>query len=184
MAEVERIADWRGEDVLDAEGEKVGKLDEVYVRTGTEEAVFGRVKRGFMGRRSLVVPLLGVTVGRAHVRIGSTPDQLDRAAEVGAPDLLTKELGQELAAIYGLQVPEGADYEAVTILDARRQRAREARERAEELEEKARLRAEDLQVAQGEAERSAADVQDAHRQAEEARRQAEQARAEADASRE
>jgi sporulation protein YlmC with PRC-barrel domain len=50
MAEVGNIADWRGKQIFDRDGDKIGKLEDVYVDVETDEAVFGTVKEGFIGR--------------------------------------------------------------------------------------------------------------------------------------
>ena len=46
MIPVENITDWRGQDVLDAVGEKLGKLEEVYFDGETDEPTFAAVKSG------------------------------------------------------------------------------------------------------------------------------------------
>ena len=53
------IADWRGKQLLDRDGEKIGKLEEVYVDVETDEPVFGTVKEGRIGRHLTFVPLGG-----------------------------------------------------------------------------------------------------------------------------
>ena len=46
MIPVENITDWRGQDVVDAVGEKLGKLEEIYFDGETDEPVFAAVKSG------------------------------------------------------------------------------------------------------------------------------------------
>jgi hypothetical protein len=49
---------WRGHDVVDATGHKIGELEAVYVDTGTDLPSFGTVKVGLPTRHRLVfVPL-------------------------------------------------------------------------------------------------------------------------------
>ena len=55
------IAEWRGKMLIDREGAKIGKLQDVYVDVETDEPVFGTVKEGLFNRRHLTfVPLRGV----------------------------------------------------------------------------------------------------------------------------
>ena len=43
MFEAENIRDWRGHDVVDPDGRKIGELEAVYVDTGTDLPSFGTV---------------------------------------------------------------------------------------------------------------------------------------------
>ena len=63
----QNIAEWHGKDLIDSVGEKIGKLEEVYVDVETDEPMFATVKEGFIGRHLTFVPLTGANV---------TPDNL------------------------------------------------------------------------------------------------------------
>jgi hypothetical protein len=41
--------DWRGHDVVDADGHKIGELEAIYVDTGTDLPSFGTVTVGMVG---------------------------------------------------------------------------------------------------------------------------------------
>ena len=70
MFPADDIRDWRSHDVVDADGDKIGALEAVYVDTGTDEPVFATVKVGMPGRHRLTfVPLGGATVSPDHVRV-------------------------------------------------------------------------------------------------------------------
>ena len=47
MFEAENIRDWRGHDVVDPDGHKIGELEAVYVDTGTDLPSFGTVRSGW-----------------------------------------------------------------------------------------------------------------------------------------
>ena len=57
MIPVENITDWRGQDVVDPIGEKLGKLEEVYFDGETDEPAFAAVKTGLVSKRLTLVPL-------------------------------------------------------------------------------------------------------------------------------
>ena len=57
MIPVENIADWRGQEVVDPNGEKLGKLEEIYFDGETDEPVFGAVKTGLVSKSLTLVPL-------------------------------------------------------------------------------------------------------------------------------
>ncbi len=46
------VADWQGEVLFDINGEKIGKLEDVYVDVETDVPQFATVKEGFIGRIS------------------------------------------------------------------------------------------------------------------------------------
>jgi hypothetical protein len=63
------IAEWHGKLLVDRDGEKIGKLEGVYVDVETDEPVFGTVKEGFIGRHLTFVPLAGTTIGPDSLQI-------------------------------------------------------------------------------------------------------------------
>ena len=89
---VEDVKEWRGQDVIDPAGEKLGKLEEVYYDTETDAPAFAAVKSGLFGRRLTLVPFAGATVGRSHLRVRAAKDEFkdapsfDPDAELGADD--------------------------------------------------------------------------------------------------
>ena len=89
---VEDIKEWRGNDVIDPQGEKLGKLDEVYYDTETDVPSFGAVKSGTLSKHITLVPLAAATVGRDHVRVTAGKDRfknapsLDPDAELSVDD--------------------------------------------------------------------------------------------------
>lgn len=83
-------SDWLGKVIVDREGERIGKLQDVYVDVETDEPQFGTVKEGFIGRHLTFVPLLGVEVGPDQLRAAVLKDQVK-----SAPDLDLN--GQEMS---------------------------------------------------------------------------------------
>ena len=80
MFEVEDIREWRGHDVVDSEGAKIGELEAIYVDTRTDEPSFATVKTGLLSRSRLVfVPLVGSTVGPGYLKV-AYPKKLVRSA--------------------------------------------------------------------------------------------------------
>ena len=52
-----------GRMLVDCDGDKIGKLQDVYVDVETDEPQFATVKEGFIGRHLTFVPLGGIHVG-------------------------------------------------------------------------------------------------------------------------
>ena len=109
MFEATDIREWRGHDVVDAEGRKIGELEAIYVDTSTDQPTFATVTVGMPTRHRLTfVPLDHATVGPGYVKVG-----FDRKLVKDAPSIDTDgELpsGDEEAIFrhYGLTYQAGA----------------------------------------------------------------------------
>jgi hypothetical protein len=63
------MSDWRGKPLVDRDGEKLGKLEDVYVDTDSDEQLFGTIKEGMIGRHLTFVPLRGSTASPNHLQV-------------------------------------------------------------------------------------------------------------------
>jgi hypothetical protein len=78
------IREWRGHDVVDAGGHKIGALEAVYVDTGTDLPSFGTVRVGLPTRHRLVfVPLDHATVGPGYLKVRYDKRQVKDAPAIG-----------------------------------------------------------------------------------------------------
>jgi hypothetical protein len=169
--DIERIEGWRGQDVLDRDGEKLGKLEDVYVDLASDEPGLAAVKSGLLARKVRLVPLLDATFAREAVRVTIAKERFDTAPEAGEDGVL--ERGVELTVFehFALSAPtgdEGPRYEATRSAAARHAEAEEQRRHADELEAAAQRRADEGQ----DAHRRAQEAQDAARAAEREREDA------------
>ena len=76
------IAEWRGSDLVDSFGERIGKLEEVYFDVETGEPQFGTVKEGFVARHLTFVPLTGITIGPDNLQVPVTKGQVKNAPNI------------------------------------------------------------------------------------------------------
>jgi PRC-barrel domain len=76
------IAEWHGRDLVDRDGERIGKLEEVYFDVETDEPQFGTVKEGFIGRHLTFVPLTGITIGPNNLQVPVTTEQVKNAPNI------------------------------------------------------------------------------------------------------
>ena len=112
MSEAANIREWRGNDVVDAKGHKIGQLEAVYVDTASDQPSFGTVTIGMPTRHRLVfVPLSNATVGPGYVKV-----PYDKKHVKGAPAIDTDgelRAGDEEAVFkhYGLAYEPGASGE-------------------------------------------------------------------------
>ena len=58
--------------LVDRDGEKIGKLQDVYVDVENDEPQFATVKEGFIGRHLTFVPLGGIKVGPDDLQVAVT----------------------------------------------------------------------------------------------------------------
>ena len=76
------IAEWHGKNLVDSSGEKIGKLQDVYVDVETDEPMFGTVKEGLIGRHLTFVPLAGLTFGPDALQMAVTREQVKAAPNI------------------------------------------------------------------------------------------------------
>jgi hypothetical protein len=110
--EVDDIRDWRGHDVVDEGGSKVGVLEAVYFDTASEEPTFASVRIGLAGRRRLVfVPLEGARVAPDHVRVMRAKKLVKDGPSINTDGELTAEAEADVFAHFGLDYRPGASGE-------------------------------------------------------------------------
>ena len=85
-------SEWHGKTLIDSDGEKIGKLQDVYVDVETDEPQFGTVKEGFIGRHLTFVPLGGVQIGPDELRVQVTKERVRTAPDI---ELHGEELTQD-----------------------------------------------------------------------------------------
>jgi hypothetical protein len=91
-------AEWRGKLLVDSRGDKIGKLQEVYVDVETDDPQFGTVKEGIIGRHLTFVPLGGAHIGPDGLVVSVTKEQVRSAPDI---DLHGEELSQaDESALY------------------------------------------------------------------------------------
>jgi uncharacterized protein YrrD len=81
------IAEWHGRELIDCDGERIGKLEEVYFDIETDEPQFGTVKEGLFGRHLTFVPLAGVTIGPDSLQVPVSKEQIKEAPDIDLQDL-------------------------------------------------------------------------------------------------
>jgi sporulation protein YlmC with PRC-barrel domain len=86
------VADWHGKTLVDADGEKIGKLEDVYVDVETDEPQFATVKEGLIGRHLTFVPLRGIRVGPDELQVPVSKAQVKDAPNI---ELRGEELSQD-----------------------------------------------------------------------------------------
>jgi hypothetical protein len=104
------IREWRGHDVVDVGGHKIGVLEAVYVDTGTDLPSFGTVRVGMPTRHRLVfVPLDQAAVGPGYLKVRYDKRQVKDAPAIGTDGELPAGDEEAIFKHYGLTYQPGAD---------------------------------------------------------------------------
>lgn len=108
MFEAADIREWRGHDVVDGQGHKIGELEAVYVDTVSDLPSFGTVKVGMPTRHRLVfVPLDQATVGPGYVKVCYGKKQVKDAPSIGTDGELPAGDEEAIFKHYGLTYEPG-----------------------------------------------------------------------------
>jgi sporulation protein YlmC with PRC-barrel domain len=76
------LVEWHGKMLVDREGERIGKLQDVYVDVENDEPQFATVKEGFIGRHLTFVPLGGIKVGPDELQVAVYKSQVEAAPNI------------------------------------------------------------------------------------------------------
>ena len=112
MFEAADIREWRGHDVVDDGGHKIGTLESVYVDTGSDQPSFATVTVGLPTRRRLVfVPLDAATVGPGYLKVNHSRNQVKDAPSIDTDGELPAEDEEAIFKHYNLAYQAGASGE-------------------------------------------------------------------------
>lgn len=92
------VGEWLGKVLVDRDGERIGKLRDVYVDVATDAPMFGTVREGVFDRHLTFVPLVGVQVSPDSLQVTATKEQVRSAPDI---ELQGEELSQaDESALY------------------------------------------------------------------------------------
>jgi len=107
MADQTDAGDYHGRFLCDSSGERVGRIDEVYLDTDTDQPEFALVNMGQSGTRSTFVPLRdGVAVGDEDVRVPLPRERMDEATSIEPGGQLSERQEEQLYEHYGMEFLE------------------------------------------------------------------------------
>ena len=76
------VAEWHGKMLVDRDGEKIGKLQDVYVDVENDEPQVATVKEGIIGRHLTFVLRGGIKVGPDELQVAVTREQIKAAPNI------------------------------------------------------------------------------------------------------
>ena len=96
----------RGQDLYDADGDKIGTIEEIYLDAQSGEPEWALVNTGMFGTKSSFVPLQGASQDGDTLRVPYDKAQVKDAPKVDPDGELSQQQESELYAHYGLDYGE------------------------------------------------------------------------------
>ncbi|HEV3476463.1 MAG TPA: PRC-barrel domain-containing protein [Rubrobacteraceae bacterium] len=113
MASEERLREleekYEGYTVYDNRGEKIGKVDDLFIDDADREEYIG-VKMGFLGRKSTLIPMDIVRVNEADraIEVSESKDHVKNAPSFDDDEDITHEYEERIRSHFGLQSTEAS----------------------------------------------------------------------------
>jgi sporulation protein YlmC with PRC-barrel domain len=131
MSTLQDVQTWRGRKMVDADGDKIGTIEDVFLDRQTGQPAWAAVKTGLFGTKHTLVPLMGAEPADDDaIRVPLDKEQVKEAPRIDPDGELSPEDERKLWEHYGL-----TDYEqwqgddqtrALALPDEDQDRARQA----------------------------------------------------------
>lgn len=103
MGDQPDVMEWRGCEVIDRDGDKVGKLDEIYLDRETGQPEWAIVNTGLFGRKSSFVPIKKAMREGDMIRVAYQSDQIKDAPSVDPDGEVSQDEERQIYEHYGLE---------------------------------------------------------------------------------
>jgi uncharacterized protein (TIGR02271 family) len=114
----EDVLSWRGQDMVDSDGDKIGKIEEIYLDAETDEPEWALVSTGLFGGKSSFVPIRDASSSGDGVRVAFDKATVKDAPKVDPDGRLSPEEESELYRYYGREYQEYSGGGDAGVLDA------------------------------------------------------------------
>jgi len=102
MRTIDEVQSWRGKTMVDAEGNKIGSIEEIYVDRQTGQPEWAAVKTGLFGSKHSYVPITDAEpTDDDKIRVPFQKDQVKDAPKVEADGELSPDEERKLWEHYG-----------------------------------------------------------------------------------
>ena len=99
---VGNIREWSGHEVVDEAGDKIGKLESVYVDTASDQPAFATVTVGMVSKKLVFVPIDDAVVGPGYVKVPYAKNRVKDAPSIETDGELRAEAEGDVFAHYGI----------------------------------------------------------------------------------
>ena len=129
---LDRLAELRGTAVYSSEGEKIGRVEEIFMDEETQRPEWIGIGTGFFGTKRVLVPVEGASLGSDQITVPYTTAQVKDSPDIDS-DEITQSTEAQLYSHYGLGYSEsrsqtGLPKQASAPADAQPQTERGERE--------------------------------------------------------
>jgi uncharacterized protein (TIGR02271 family) len=100
------VAEWRGRNAVDSDGDKIGRIDEIYMDSETGKPEWLAVKTGLLGSKVSFIPIAEASDAGGDVRVPYDKQQVKDAPNAEADGELSQEEEASLYRHYGLDYSE------------------------------------------------------------------------------
>ena len=98
----DQILQYRGHDLYDRDGEKIGKVEEIYLDADTDDPQWALVNTGLFGTKRTFVPVAVATTREGKLSVPFEKSAIKDAPGIDANGQLSKREEAELYRHYGL----------------------------------------------------------------------------------
>ena len=98
----QNVTEWRGQELLDNDGEKIGKIEEIYLDTDTDQPEWALVKTGLFGGKGTFVPLQQANPTGDGVQVPFEKSHVKDAPNIDPDGELSRSEERTLYEHYGL----------------------------------------------------------------------------------
>jgi uncharacterized protein (TIGR02271 family) len=109
MAPTSEVLSWRGQDAVDSDGDKIGKIEEIYLDAQSNEPEWALVNTGLFGTKRSFVPLRNASPSGDGVTVGFDKDTVKNAPKIDPDGRLSQQEEAELYRHYSLDYGDGGN---------------------------------------------------------------------------
>jgi len=108
VSELENIREWEGKEVVDPDGEQIGRLEDVYFDAEADEPRFVTVHTGLFGQNLTFVPTQGATLGQDYLKVDRLKGEVHHAPHIERGGELSLEEEARVFKYYGIEYQPAA----------------------------------------------------------------------------
>jgi uncharacterized protein (TIGR02271 family) len=109
MPTQEQVREWRGANLVDRDGDKIGTIDEIYLDSQSNEPEWALVNTGLFGTKSTFVPIRDASREGDDLQVPVEKAQVKDAPSIDPDGRLSQQEESELYRHYGLDYSSGGD---------------------------------------------------------------------------
>ena len=106
MPPMNEVLEWRGQTMVGSAGDKIGKIEEIYLDQDTEQPEWALVHTGMFGSKATFVPITDATTQDDKVRVPFEKSQVKDAPKIEPDGELSPQDEAALYSHYGLDYTE------------------------------------------------------------------------------